>query len=109
MISLRSFNFEESDQWLIRRFASALPQAGGLPAISRWLSGATPPETARTVIPSIPEGCQHKARGRMEIQCDIVPKGLRSLRDRIARVRVCRGCRRAQPPANGWHPSGMAG
>ena len=34
--------------------------------------------------------------------------GLRSLRDRGVCVRVIRGCRSAQPPANGWHPSGMA-
>ena len=27
------------------------PQAGGLTAISRWLSGAIPPETARIVLP----------------------------------------------------------
>ena len=33
------------------------PQAGGLKAISRWLSEATPPDWIRET-PRIPEGCQ---------------------------------------------------
>jgi hypothetical protein len=36
---------------------SARLQAGGLPAISRWLSETTPPET-RDEMNRIPEGCQ---------------------------------------------------
>jgi hypothetical protein len=40
----------------------------------------------------------------------VIGNGLRSLRDRIDRGRVIRGWRSslAQPPANGWYPSGMA-
>ncbi len=39
----------------------------------------------------------------------MIREGLRSLRDRVGCGRVVRGCRSslAQPPANGWHPSGM--
>ena len=81
-----------------------IPEPGGFGAISRWLSGATPPETGRIEF-CIPEGCQ---RG-VTISCaGRSPGGLRSLRDRFIRGRAIRGYRVAQPPANGWHPSGMA-
>ena len=73
------------------------PQARGLKAISRWLrSNATTPPVCDQKRGRIPEGCQTD---------DGV---LRSLRDRVICGRVVRGCRFAQPPANGWHPSGMA-
>ena len=76
----------------------------GFKAISRWLSTATPPENGRNHV-CIPEGCQ---RG-VTISCaGGNPAGRRSLRDRFIRGRAIRGYRVAQPPANGWHPSGMA-
>ena len=82
-------------------------QAGGFTAISRWLSGATPPEAVRIGF-RIPEGCQHEWYAGTRISDRSIPQGLRSLRDRSVRGRRFRGCRSAQPPANGWHPFGMA-
>ncbi len=82
-------------------------EPGGFRAISRWLrSNATPPpEIGRSGF-RIPEGCQPERHGGVHG----VPRGgLRSLRDRIPftfTFRRCRSCL-AQPPANGWHPSGM--
>ena len=84
----------------------ASPEPRGFKAISRWLSVATPPVTDENP-PRIPEGCQRAwhqtARGRTRA-------GLRSLRDRIPFDHLIRWCRSflAQPPANGWHPVGMA-
>ena len=68
----------------------------GFIAISRWSSAATPPVVGKNET-CIPAGCQ---------------QGLRSLRDRITftftfTVRWCCSFL-AQPPASGWHPSGMA-
>ena len=81
-------------------------QASGLLAISRWLSEATPPE-ASDETQCIPEGCQREAGVPKRFRDGPIRDGLRSLRDRIVRVRRFRGCRKAQPPANGWHPFGM--
>ena len=82
-------------------------ESGGFIAISRWLSAATPPDH-HAERSRIPEGCQrlwHDETSRVS------PAALRSLRDRMMRGTAFRGCRSclAQPPANGWHPSGMAG
>jgi hypothetical protein len=82
-------------------------QAGGLPAISRWLSAAKPPE-ARDETQCIPEGCQRGAGVRKRFRDGPIRNGLRSLRDRMIRACRFRGCRKAQPPANGSHPFGMA-
>jgi hypothetical protein len=82
-------------------------QAGGLVAISRRLSEATPPEE-RDETQCIPEGCQRGAGVRKRFRDGPIRDGLRSLRDRIVRARGFRGCRKAQPPANSWHPFGMA-
>ena len=82
-------------------------EPGGFGAISRWLSTATPPVADGRGF-RIPEGCQ---RVRYDDACGVSRTGLRSLRDRISFTFTVRGCRSslAQPPANGWHPSGMAG
>ena len=56
-------------------------KAGGLTAISRWLSGAIPPETVRAGL-RIPEGCQPETRVGKTIRDGPVRQGLRSLRDR---------------------------
>ena len=80
-------------------------QAGGLSAISRWLrSAATTPPGSSAASVRIPEGCQ---RGVGSIIVGHREPKLRSLRDRHLADRAIRGCRFAQPPANGWHPSGM--
>ena len=81
-------------------------EPGGFGAISRWLSGATPP-VADGIGFRIPEGCQ---RVRHDGVCGVSRTGLRSLRDRMIRATAFRGWRSclAHPPANGWHPSGMA-
>jgi hypothetical protein len=85
---------------------NASPEPGGFKAISRWLSAATPP-VADENASRIPSGCQrawhHTARGTNRA-------ALRSLRDRIPFDHLIRWCRSflAQPPANGWHPVGMA-
>lgn len=78
----------------------------GFKAISRWLSVATPPVAGENE-PRIPEGCQ---RARNDEVRGTFRTGLRSLRDRVRFARGFRWCRSflAQPPANGWHPSGMA-
>ena len=49
----------------------------------------------------------HEFRGRCCAAMTTMPDVLRSLRDRMIGATVFRGCRCAQPPANGWHPSGM--
>ena len=86
-------------------------QAGGLPAISRWLSEAraTPPERSDETQ-CIPEGCQRETGVRARFQGGQIGDGLRSRRDRMRDGRAIRGwcsCL-AQPPANGSHPFGMA-
>ena len=81
-------------------------QAGGLPAISRWLSEAIPPE-ASDETQCIPEGCQRGAGVRKRFRDGPIRDWLRSLRDRIVHARRFRGYRKAQPPANGLHPFGM--
>jgi len=80
-------------------------EPGGFPAISRWLSEATPPEPNDSRV-RIPEGCQRVGDGGAMA---MFREDLRSLRDRGVCVRGVRGCRYAQPPANGWHPFGMTG
>ena len=82
-----------------------MSKPGGFPAISRWLSEgrATPPDSRR-VTSRIPEGCQWSSPKATMGQAR---SGLRSLRDRGVFGRRVRGCRGAQPPANGWHPCGM--
>jgi hypothetical protein len=80
-------------------------QAGGLEAISRWLrSMATTPPEPMACLARIPQGCQ---RARFGAVVAMIWERLRSLRDRIIYGRIVRGWRWAQPPANGWHPSGM--
>ena len=83
-----------------------MSKPGGFPAISRWLSEAraTPPDSRRMKI-RIPEGCQQMRSGA---GWAMIGEALRSLRDRVIGGHVVRGCCSAQPPANGWHPSGMA-
>jgi len=83
-------------------------QAGGLPAISRWLSDAraTPPERSDETQ-CIPEGWQRETGVRTGFQVGQMRDGLRSLRDRGACGHRFRGFRQPQPPANGWHPYGM--
>src|SRR5437870_3088844 len=73
---------------------AALAEPGGFTAISRGLSGAIPPDNSITTG-STPGGVPAGRR------CD--PYRGRAL-ELAARHR---GCRSAQPPANGWHPSGM--
>jgi hypothetical protein len=84
---------------------AALPEPEGFTAISRWLSGATPPGTAGTSV-RIPEGCQQERCVRPSTHGSTIPKGLRSLRDRGVRLRVLRGCRSAQPLADSWQAKG---
>ena len=74
--------------------------------MSRWSSEATPPE-ASDETQCIPEGCQRGAGVRTRFLDGQIRERLRSLRDRIVRARRFRGYRKAQPPANGWHPFGM--
>ena len=83
-----------------------MSKPGGFSAISRWLSEAraTPPD-CRRMKTRIPEGCQQMRSGA---GWAMIGEALRSLRDRAICGRVVRGCRSAQPPANRWHPSGMA-
>ena len=83
-------------------------QAGGLPAISRWLSEARaiPPER-RDETQCIPKGCQREMVVRTGFRGGQMRAGLRSLRDRGVCGRRFRGGRRPQPPANGSHPCGM--
>ena len=66
-------------------------EPGGFPAISRWSSEATPPESNDATY-RIPEGCQRAA----------TPAGVSLPTPRF------RGYRRAQPTANRSHASGMA-
>ncbi len=83
-----------------------IPEPGGFGAISRWLrSNATIPPVSSDETDCIPEGCQ---RAWNDAAHEMFRIGLRSLRDRIRSSFVVRGYRMAQPPANGWHPSGMA-
>jgi len=42
---------------------SFVPDPAGITAISRWLSGATPPETSRPTAYSIPKGSQRIGAG----------------------------------------------
>ena len=76
------------------------------PAISRWLSEATPPESG-VGWDCIPKGCQHGMVVLARVRDERREARLRSLRDRGVYARGVRGCRCARPPANGWHPSGM--
>ncbi len=79
----------------------------GFGAISRWLkSEATTPPDDRRIHFRIPEGCQRMGHGEVR---GVSQAGLRSFRDRMIRPTPFRGCRFAQPPANGWHPFGMTG
>ncbi len=82
-------------------------EPGGFGAISRWLrrKAPTPPDPERMKF-RIPAGCQPLGPARAKRGH---PIGLRSLRDRPRSSPHIRGCRFAQPPANGWYPSGMAG
>jgi len=88
--------------------AGSALQAEGLTAISRWLSGAIPPETLRVGF-RIPEGCQHESSAGTRFSIGPIRHGLRSLRDRVVPGRTFRGCRSAQPPANCWQASGLRG
>ena len=90
---------------------------GGVTAISRWLSAATPPVIGRFVS-RIPEGCQRLSTSRgpcsnhdqwgvnihlyVESGTCRDPSGIRS----SSRC-LFRWCRYAQPPANGCDPFGM--
>ena len=82
-----------------------IPEPGGFIAISRWLSEATPPVADGRGF-RIPAGCQSMRHDDMR---GVSRAGLRSLRDRGFCAHVFRGCRCAQPPANGWHPFEMTG
>ena len=80
---------------------AAFGYAGGMKAISRRLSAATPPEPP-CKSKCIPKGCQH-TQGAMS--------HTRSAHGHPFRMRffwgVYRWCRCAQPPANGCDASGM--
>ena len=72
--------------------------AGGVPEISRGLSeSASDTPGQRSPMARTPEGCQNHSP----------PIVLRPLRGREICGDVFRGCRCAQPPANGWHPFRM--
>ena len=74
----------------------------GVTDISRWLSAATPPVTSHWTDSLHPEGMPEVRTTRSE-RCS-----LPSLRDGINVGLIIRWCRYAQPPANRYHPSGMA-
>ena len=105
---------EVEDRWLPALAAAVqgeldVSEPGGFKAISRWSrSNATTPPVTDENEPRIPEGCQQAPDGGMKAA---VRGGLRSLRDRRHSTPKFRGCHpqaRVQPPANGWHPAGMA-
>ena len=79
---------------------------GGMPAIGRGLSGATPPDNVPANNP-IPKGSQGFPDHRPP---RAGPHLLASLRDAGFHSPAIRWCRSglAQPPANGWKPSGFA-
>ena len=64
----------------------------GAQAFSRWLSAATPPDCVVIKV-RIPQGCK---------VVSATPAGVETCSSWF------RGCRYAHPPANRWHPSGMA-
>src|SRR5262245_41038803 len=98
----------------VRRFSST---PAGVPAISRGLSEAIPPDLRRTN--RTPEGCQPPSRQRTSASTAVrkedeqskrglPPVWLRPLRGRIPNCATGhQGRRSAQPLANGCDPSGV--
>ncbi len=84
-----------------REVPSVLFHPGGMSALSRWLSAATPPELGSLCF-RIPEGCQKAShsggiRPRPGAVCH--PSGMGQ-----SEATGVRWCRYAQPPANRYDP-----
>jgi len=90
---------------LMNSVGSESSTPAGVPAISRGLSEATPPVTNQKTN-CTPEGCQQRpslkaARPVRRIAAATLPGSNSNF------GRLNRGCRSAQPPANGCDPSGV--
>ena len=86
---------------------TAIPEPGGFKAISRGLRRTAPTPPDRTPHGSrIPEGCQP---ARLLTERHRLPRDAATPDGVVSLPSGYRGCRSAQPPANRWHPSGIAG
>ena len=80
-----------------------IPHPGGMTAISRWSSAATPPEHGPRQL-SHPGGMPEVGRVKGVHASVNVQRSLPSLRDGLGTATCSRWCRCAQPPANYHDP-----